>query len=61
MAEKLESYLIRMIFGTRRVFGVADYELKIQKFKMAGPIWRTKMQIFTGLGRYLVLDGFWGR
>ena len=45
------------------MFGVADYksELKNQKFKMAGSVWRMKIQIFTWLGRYLVLDGFWGR
>ena len=31
-----------------RVFGVADHEseLKIQKFKMADPIWQTKMQSY---------------
>ena len=59
----VRSRLIRMELGTRGVFGVADYEskLKIYKFKMSDPIWRTKMQK-VGLFRWnSVLGGFWGR
>ena len=44
---------IRMILGSRA--------LENPKFKIADPIWRMRMQIFIKLGRYLVLDGFWGR
>ena len=42
------------------VFGVADYEfaLKIQKFKIADPLWRTKIQKVTRLGLNLLLGVF---
>ena len=47
-------------FSNRMVFGVADSEseLKIQKFKMLDPIWLTKMQKFTWLGRKFVFGVF---
>ena len=38
--------IIRMIFSTRGVFGVGDYESELdsQKFTMANSIWWNKMQ-----------------
>ena len=45
------------------VFGVADYksEFITHKYKMADPIWRTKMEKFTCLWWHVVLRGVWGR
>ena len=51
-----------MIFSTRGVFGVANYksELKIQKFKIADPVRRTKMHKVTWLGWNFVTESFLG-
>ena len=43
--ESAKSYLIRILYWYSGVFGVVDYEskLRIQKFKIADPIWPTKL------------------
>ena len=45
------------------VFGFAesDFEVKIWKFKMVAPIWRTKIKNFTWFRWKFVLRDFWGR
>ena len=45
------------------VIEVTDYEseFKIQKFNMANPIWRTKMQKVTWFRWNYVFVGYWGR
>ena len=44
--ENSKGNLIAIAFGTREVFRVTDYEfeLKVHKFKMADPTWRTEME-----------------
>ena len=44
------------------VFGLAesDFEVKIWKFKIVAPIWRTKIRNFTWFTWKFVLRDFWG-
>ena len=45
------------------IFGLAEsnFEVKIWKFKMAAPIWQSKITNFTWFRWKFVLHDFWGR